>query len=158
MRGTITLAAGQWFDDDEIRLTSYHPKAVGCREDELTSLLDNTRPNRDGIQITQALSRAVNDTYWSVHPQVIHDLHESVPLLYISTGHGPYSRAVDPVTISEWTQFGHHETGALAAQGLPGVWTWGFFDGWWPGYLNSVANTLSPVLSSASPAIGNSRT
>ena len=29
------LAAGQWFDDDdEIRLTSYHPKAVGCREDE----------------------------------------------------------------------------------------------------------------------------
>lgn len=96
--------------------------------------------NRDGIQITQALSRAVNDTYWSFRPQVIHDLHESVPLLYISTGHGPYSRAVDPVTISEWTQFGVHEAGALAAQGLPGVWTWGFWDGWWPGYLVSVAN------------------
>ena len=30
------LAAGQWFDagDDDIRLTSYHPKAVGCREEE----------------------------------------------------------------------------------------------------------------------------
>lgn len=96
--------------------------------------------NRDGIQITQALTRAVNDTYWTFHPQVIHDLHESVPLLYISTGHGPYSRAADPVTISEWTQFGHHEAGALAAQGLPGVWTWGFWDGWWPGYLVSVAN------------------
>ena len=96
--------------------------------------------NRDGIQITQALTRAVNDTYWAFHPQVMHDLHESVPLLYISTGHGPYSRAVDPVTISEWTQIGHHEAGALAAQGLPGVWTWGFWDGWWPGYLVSVAN------------------
>jgi hypothetical protein len=95
--------------------------------------------NRDGIQITQAVTRAVNDTYWSFHPQVIHDLHESVPLLYISTGHGPYSRAADPVTISEWTQLGQHEAGALAAQGLPGVWTWGFWDGWWPGYLVSVA-------------------
>jgi hypothetical protein len=96
--------------------------------------------NRDGIQITQAVTRAVNDTYWSFRPQVIHDLHESVPLLYISTGHGPYSRAADPVTISEWTQLGQHEAGALAAQGLPGVWTWGFWDGWWPGYLVSVAN------------------
>ncbi|HEX7183584.1 MAG TPA: M14 family zinc carboxypeptidase [Thermoanaerobaculia bacterium] len=96
--------------------------------------------NRDGMQITQALTRAVNDTYWSFHPQVLHDLHESVPLLYVSTGHGPYSRAVDPVTISEWTQLGHHEAGALAALGLPGVWTWGFWDGWWPGYLFAVAN------------------
>lgn len=96
--------------------------------------------NRDGIQITQALTRAVNDTFWAFQPQVMHDLHESLPLLYISTGHGPYSRALDPVTISQWTQIGHHEAGGLAAQGLPGVWTFGFWDGWWPGYLVSVAN------------------
>ncbi|HBL26901.1 MAG TPA: peptidase [Acidobacteria bacterium] len=95
--------------------------------------------NRDGLQITQALTRAIHDTYWSFHPQVMHDLHESVPLLYISTGHGPYSRAADPVTIAEWTQLGVYEAGALAAQGLPGVWTWGFWDGWWPGYMVSVA-------------------
>ena len=25
-------------------------------------------------------------------------------------------------------------------RGCPGVWTWGFWDGWWPGYLISVAN------------------
>jgi hypothetical protein len=96
--------------------------------------------NRDGMQITQALTRAIHDAYWGFHPQVIHDLHESVPLLYISTGHGPYNRGIDPVTISEWTQIGHYEAGALAAQGLPGVWTFGFWDGWWPGYLTSVAN------------------
>ena len=96
--------------------------------------------NRDGIQITQALTKAVHEAYWRYRPQVLHDLHESVPLLYISTGHGPYSRAVDPVTVAEWTQLGHHEAGALAAQGLPGVWTWGFWDGWWPGYLVSVAS------------------
>jgi hypothetical protein len=95
--------------------------------------------NRDGMQMTLALSRAVSDVFWTFHPQVIHDLHESVPLLYISTGHGPYSPAIDPVTINEWTQMAHHEAGALAAMGLPGVWVWGFWDGWWPGYMTSVA-------------------
>jgi hypothetical protein len=101
--------------------------------------------NRDGMQVTQALTRAIHDTYYRFRPQVLHDLHESLPLLYISTGHGPYNRAIDPVTIAEWTQFGHHEVGALAAQGLPGVWTWGFWDGWWPGYLFSVANNHHSV-------------
>ncbi|MFL6193916.1 MAG: M14 family zinc carboxypeptidase [Thermoanaerobaculia bacterium] len=96
--------------------------------------------NRDGMQVTQALTRAVHETYYELHPQVMHDLHESVPLLYIMTGYGPYNRAIDPVTINEWTQLGYHEAGALSAEGLPGVWTWGFYDGWWPGYLNSVAN------------------
>jgi Zinc carboxypeptidase len=101
--------------------------------------------NRDGMQVTQALTRAIHETYYAFHPQVMHDLHESLPLLYIMTGYGPYNRAIDPVTINEWTQLGYHEAGALAAQGLPGVWTWGFFDGWWPGYLNSVANTHHSV-------------
>jgi hypothetical protein len=101
--------------------------------------------NRDGMQLTLPLTRAINDTYWNHHPQVVHDLHESLPLLYISTGHGPYSLAVDPVTINEWTQFAHHEASELQAMGLPGVWTWGFWDGWWPGYLFSVANNHNSV-------------
>ncbi|MEA2559324.1 MAG: hypothetical protein QOH06_828 [Acidobacteriota bacterium] len=97
--------------------------------------------NRDGMQVTQALSKALHESWFAWHPQVMHDLHESVPFLYISTGHGPYNRGVDPVTISEWTELGVHEAGALSSMGLPGVWTWGFWDGWWPGYLTSVANT-----------------
>src|SRR5215210_4155735 len=101
--------------------------------------------NRDGMQVTQALTRAIHETYYTFHPQVMHDLHESVPLLYIMTGYGPYNRAIDPVTINEWTQLGYHEAGSLSAQGLPGVWTWGFLAGWWPGYLNSVANTHHSV-------------
>ncbi len=96
--------------------------------------------NRDGIQLTLPLTRSVQQTFWEFHPQVIHDLHESIPLLYLMTGHGPYSRALDPVTIGEWTQFAYHESAELQAMGLPGVWTWGFWDGWWPGYLFSVAN------------------
>jgi hypothetical protein len=101
--------------------------------------------NRDGMQLTLALTRAVNSVYWDLHPQVVHDLHESVPLLYISTGHGPYTLAADPVSVNEWQQFAYHEAGALQAQNLPGVWTWAFWDGWWPGYLFSVANNHNSI-------------
>ena len=93
--------------------------------------------NRDGIQITAKLTEAVDRMYWDFHPSVIHDLHESLPLLYIMMGHGPYSEAIDPVTVAEWSQMAHHEVGTLQSFGLPGVWTWGFWDGWWPGYLFS---------------------
>ena len=96
--------------------------------------------NRDGMQQALALTRAVHETFFEYRPHVVHDLHESLPLLYISTGHGPYSQAVSPLTINQWTQYAHNEAGALSAMGLPGVWTWGFWDGWWPGYLFSVAN------------------
>lgn len=101
--------------------------------------------NRDGMQRTLALTRAVHEVFFRFRPQVMHDLHESLPLLYISTGHGPYSRAVDPVTVNEWTLLAHREAAALQAQGLPGVWVWAFWDGWWPGYLVSVASNHNAV-------------
>src|SRR5262245_25130404 len=93
--------------------------------------------NRDGIQLTAKLTEAVDRMYWEFHPSVIHDLHESLPLLYIMTGYGPYSEAIDSVTVAEWSQMAQHEIGTLQSLGLPGVWTWGFWDGWWPGYLFS---------------------
>jgi len=101
--------------------------------------------NRDAIQITAALTEAVEKMYWDFHPTVIHDLHESLPLLYIMTGHGPYSEAIDPVTVAEWSQMAQHEVGQLQVQGLAGVWTWGFWDGWWPGYLFSFANNHNAI-------------
>lgn len=101
--------------------------------------------NRDGLQRTLALTKAIHGVFFQYRPQVMHDLHESIPLLYISSGHGPYNRGIDPVTINEWTEFAHHETSALQSQGLPGVWTWGFWDGWSPSYLFSVANNHSSI-------------
>jgi len=41
--------------------------------------------NRDGMQVTQAVTRAFHETFFNFHPQVTHDLHESLPLLYIMT-------------------------------------------------------------------------
>ena len=90
--------------------------------------------NRDGIQISQELTKAIYRVYYDWHPTVMHDLHESVPLLYASTGTGPYNRTVDPITISEWQTFANWDVQALTQQGVPGVWSWAFYDGWWPGY------------------------
>jgi len=35
-------------------------------------------------------------------PVVMHDLHESVPFLYTSTGTGPYNDEFDPIVVDEW--------------------------------------------------------
>jgi hypothetical protein len=101
--------------------------------------------NRDGIQISQALTRAFYRAFFDWHHVVGHDLHESVPLLYVSTGTGPYNETIDPVTIGEWQLFANHDMTALTAQGLPGVWTWGFYDGWYPGYALWITNNHNAV-------------
>src|SRR3990170_4433616 len=101
--------------------------------------------NRDGIQISQALTKAFYKSYFDWHPVIEHDLHESVPLLYISTGTGPYNETVDPITIGEWQLLANHDMTTLTAQGLPGVWTWGFYDGWYPGYALWIANNHNGI-------------
>jgi len=101
--------------------------------------------NRDGFQISQELTKAATRTYLDWHPTVMHDLHESVPLLYISTGTGPYNEATDPMIISEWETFAHNDMTALAGQGLPGIFTWAYYDGWYPGYLFWIANNHNSI-------------
>jgi hypothetical protein len=73
--------------------------------------------------------------YGQWHPQVVHDLHESIPFLYISTGTGPYNAWLDPLIVDEWHRMAYHEVQQLTAIGLPGVWTHGFYDGWAPNYM-----------------------
>ncbi len=101
--------------------------------------------NRDGIQVTQELSKAAIRAYFEWYPTVLLDLHESVPLLYISTGTGPYNPDTDPITIGEWQLLAQHELTQLSAQGLPGVFTWAFFDGWHVEYMGWVANNHNSI-------------
>lgn len=96
--------------------------------------------NRDGLQQSQRLTRAYTDAYFEFLPVVTLDLHESVPLLYVSTGTGPYNDTIDPITIAEWQWMASYEVAECTKLGLRGVWTWGFYDGWYPGYLLWVAN------------------
>jgi hypothetical protein len=96
--------------------------------------------NRDGLGLALKQSQNVLKAALEWHPQVIHDLHESVPFLYTSTGTGPYNAWLDPIVIDEWHLLAYHEIEELTKRGVPGVWTHGFYDGWAPNYMFYAAN------------------
>ena len=91
--------------------------------------------NREGIQISQPLTKQMYKVFFEYHPVIGHDLHESIALLYISTGTGPYNPNLDPITTTEFQLLANYEVSELTKYGMPGVWTWGFYTGWYPGYL-----------------------
>lgn len=96
--------------------------------------------NRDSLGMALALSRNQMATFLEYHPTVLHDLHESVPFLYTSTGTGPYNAWLDPIVVNEWQAMAYHEIEEMTKRGVPGVWTHGFYDGWAPNYMFYVAN------------------
>jgi len=91
--------------------------------------------NREGIQISQPLTQQLYDVFFEYHPVIGLDLHESIPLLYISMGTGPYNPNMDPIAQTEFQLIANYELSTLTKYGMPGVWTWGFYTGWYPGYL-----------------------
>jgi hypothetical protein len=101
--------------------------------------------NRDGNQRKLALTRATQDAWLKWHPLVMHDLHESVPLLAAWTGTGPYTDTLDPSITSEWHAIAFSDVAQLTAFGMPGAWAWGFDDGWSHFYADSVANTHNAI-------------
>jgi zinc carboxypeptidase len=96
--------------------------------------------NRDGIVMSQVLTRVMMQTFHRWHPTVLHDLHESVPFLYTSTGTGPYNHGLDAIVITEWHELAYNEITEMTKRGVPGVWTHDFYDGWTPNYMFWVAN------------------
>jgi len=96
--------------------------------------------NRDNLGLALKLSQYILKVSLDFHPQVMHDLHESVSFMYISTGTGPYNAWLDPITVDEWNILAYREVDELTKLGLPGVWTHGFYDGWAPNYAFYAAN------------------
>ena len=101
--------------------------------------------NRDTHQRALALTQAVEDMFLRWHPQVMHDLHESIPLLLVWTGTGPYNIHMDPILVGEMHQMAFHEVRALSSLGMPGVWTWAFGEGWAWLYLDSIATNHNAI-------------
>ena len=101
--------------------------------------------NRDGIGQYLALTKNLMREYLRWTPTVLHDLHEEVLYLYTSTGTGPYSPELDPITIHEWWLLAETEVMELTKRGVPGVWTYGFYDGWVPNYLFFIGNTHNGI-------------
>lgn len=122
-----------WFHSTQKGLTDYYerpPRSVPFWGHY--TYHDN---NRDGISISQPLTRNYTRGVYHWLPTISHDLHESVPLLYVAGGTGPYSPGVSPITIGEWQALSNYEVTRLRGMGLEGVWTWGYYTGWYPGYL-----------------------
>lgn len=102
--------------------------------------------NRDAMVLTLNLTNNILksfNNFW--HGTVLHDLHESVPYLYTSTGTGPYNTSLDAIQIDEWQTLAYQEVTELTKRGLPGVWTQGFYDGWVPNYMFYVANGRNSI-------------
>ena len=94
--------------------------------------------NRDGLMMSIKLTQNMNTGFLHWRPTIMHDLHESVPFLYTSTGTGPYNDEFDPITVGEWHTLAYQEINELTKRGLPGVWTHGFYDGWAPNYMMGI--------------------
>jgi len=92
--------------------------------------------NRDAMGMTLNLSRAVLDTFVGWKAQVLHDLHESGSFLYDNTvGNGPFNAWLDPILTNEWQLIGWNNVNEMTRLGMPGVFAYGTFDTWSPGYL-----------------------
>src|SRR5688500_4043793 len=94
--------------------------------------------NRD-INLSQVSMRAIVDWFFTAHPPIMHDLHESLALLYTYSGGPPQNPNLDPILFTELPFFSNFELSQMTKWGMPGVYTHGFMDGWSPGYLGSVA-------------------
>src|SRR3954468_15665075 len=101
--------------------------------------------NRDGIGVGLHLTRNILKSFLTWHPTVFHDLHESVTLLYVSTGTGPYNTVVDPIQVNEWWLLAQNEMLEMVKRNVPGVWTYNYYDGWVPNYMFWIGVTHNSI-------------
>ena len=97
--------------------------------------------NRDGMGQYLKLTQAITNETLNWHPTVLHDLHEAQSYLYVSTGTGPYNPSLDPIQSNEWWLLAETEVNEMTKRNVPGVFTYGFYDGWVPNYLFWIAIT-----------------
>lgn len=97
--------------------------------------------NRDGMGQLLHLTQNMTAGMLEWHPTILHDLHEAQSYLYASTGTGPYNPQLDPIAVDEWWMLAETEVMEMTKRGVPGVWTYGFYDGWVPNYLFWIAET-----------------
>jgi hypothetical protein len=110
--------------------------------------------NRD-INLSQVQMRALVDWYFTAHPPIMHDLHESLTLMYTYSGGPPQNPNLDPLLFAELPFFSNWELAQMTKWGMPGVYTHAFMDGWSPGYLGSVAYNHNGMMKMYETQSGN---
>jgi hypothetical protein len=101
--------------------------------------------NRDGIGQFLKLTQAVTKATLEWHPTIVHDLHETQSYLYVSTGTGPYNPELDPIVTHEWWVLADNDVLEMTKRGVPGVWTYGYYDGWMPNYMFFIAHSHNAI-------------
>ena len=101
--------------------------------------------NRDAHQLAFETTKALSRMFFEYHPVIVHDLHESVPLLMTWNGTGPYNPNIDPITFSEFLTLSFHEVETMTGIGMPGVSTWNFGEGFAHMFTDSVAMNHNAV-------------
>ncbi|MFP5228789.1 MAG: M14 family zinc carboxypeptidase [Acidobacteriota bacterium] len=84
--------------------------------------------------------------YLEWHPPIIHDLHESVPFLYIYSGQAPQNPLYDPIVYGELPMLSNWDMTQLTRYGMPGVWTHAYVDAWSPGYVAEMATNHNGLM------------
>jgi hypothetical protein len=84
--------------------------------------------------------------YLDWHPPIMHDLHESVPFLYVYSGQAPQNPLWDPIVYGELPMLSNWDMSRLTGYGMPGVWTHGYVDAWSPGYVAIMATNHNGLM------------
>jgi hypothetical protein len=110
--------------------------------------------NRD-INLSQVQMRALGDWYFTAYPPIMHDLHESLTLLYTYSGGPPQNPNLDPLLFADLRLWADFELSQMTKYGMPGVYTHAFMDGWSPGYLGSIAYNHNGMMKMYETQSGN---
>lgn len=131
-----------WYYRHLIRETSEEDRIPGPPYWGKYVFHDNNRDNN----YSQVTMRNWLKQYLEWHPPIVHDLHESLPLLYTFSGQPPQNPNLDPILYAEMPWFAHHEVSRMTAMGMPGVWTHAFVDTWGVGYLGFMASNHNGMM------------
>jgi hypothetical protein len=155
-----------WYYAHNVDITNYEKMSGVPYWGKYTKHDDNRDINYAGMANQNFLR-----WYLQWHPPIMHDLHESVPFLYIYSGQAPQNPLWDPIVYGELPMLSNWDMSQLTKYGMPGVWTHGYVDAWSPGYVaimatnhnglmrfyeimgNAGATTMQRTISQPNPAI-----
>lgn len=130
-----------WYYDHNVDITDYS-KMSGVPYWGKYIEHDNNRDINYSGMANQNLLR----WFLQWHPEIMHDLHESVPFLYIYSGQAPQNPLWSPIVYSELPMLSNWDMTQLARYGMPGVWTHAYVDAWSPGYVAQMATNHNALM------------
>lgn len=130
-----------WYYAHNVDVTDYQKMSGAPYWGMYTKHDDNRDINYAGLANQHFLA-----WFLEQHPQVMHDLHESVPFLYVYSGQAPQNPLWDPIVYGELPMLSNWDMSQLTRMGMPGVWTHGYVDAWSPGYVAQMATNHNALM------------